>query len=93
MAGLTSRVSSPADGHPGRAHRAAGALLAVLAAFVALPSANYLVFAGIPFDSLPQYLVLVALAPFAVWPWLRHCMRPAGPGRRPGATVRPPVVV
>ena len=51
---------------------AAGALLVALAAFVALPSANYLVFAGIPFDSLPQYLVLVALAPFAVWPWLRR---------------------
>ena len=52
MAGLTSRVSSPADGPAGRAHRAAAALLAALAAFVALPSANYLVFAGVPFDSL-----------------------------------------
>lgn len=72
MAGLTSRVSSPADGHPGRARRAAGVLLAALGAFVALPSANYLVFAGIPFDSLPQYLVLLALAPVAVWPWLRR---------------------
>ena len=72
MAGLTSRVSSPADGPAGRAHRAAAALLAALAAFVALPSANYLVFAGVPFDSLPQYLVLVALAPVAVWPWLRR---------------------
>lgn len=60
MAGLTSRVSSPAG------------LLAALAAFVALPSANYLVFAGVPFDSLPQYLVLAALAPVAVWPWLRR---------------------
>lgn len=56
----------------GNRRRAAMALLVALACFITLPSANYLAFAGIPFDSLPQYLLLVALLPLFAWPWLRR---------------------
>ena len=52
--------------------RVAGIRLTILAAFVALPAANYHTFDGIPFDSLPEYLLLLATAPIVGWPWLRR---------------------
>jgi hypothetical protein len=57
--------------------RFASTRLAILAAFVALPAANYHEFDGIPFDSLPEYLLLLAIAPIVVWPWLRQRWRSA----------------
>ena len=51
--------------------RAALAFLGALACLVVLPAANYVAFAGIPFDSLPQYLLLLAFLPVIAWPWLR----------------------
>jgi len=43
----------------------------MLAAFVLLLSASYHEFNGIPLDSLPTYLLLLAVAPILGWPWLR----------------------
>ncbi len=54
-----------------RNDRLAGIRLAILAAFVVLPAANYHEFNGIPLDSLPKYLFLLAIAPIVGWPWLR----------------------
>lgn len=51
--------------------RAALALLGALTCFVVLPAANYVTFAGVPFDSLPQYVLLLAFLPVVAWPWLR----------------------
>lgn len=51
--------------------RAALALLGALTCFVVLPAANYVTFAGVPFDSLPQYILLLACLPIVAWPWLR----------------------
>lgn len=59
------------DGVTDNRHLAA-ALLGASAVFLVLPAANYVTFAGIPFDSLPQYLCLLALAPIVIWPWLRR---------------------
>lgn len=51
--------------------RAALALLGALTCFVVLPAANFVTFAGVPFDSLPQYVLLLACLPIVAWPWLR----------------------
>ena len=48
-----------------------GIRLAILAAFVLLPSGSYHEFNGVPLDSLPTYLLLLAVAPILGWPWLR----------------------
>ena len=55
----------------------------LLACFIVLPAANYVTFAGIPFDSLPQYVLLLAFVPIVIWPWLRDswCARWPGAGR------------
>lgn len=50
-----------------RRDRFAGIRLTILAAFVALPAANYHTFDGIPLDSLPEYLLLLATAPIVAW--------------------------
>ena len=47
-------------------------LLLLLAAVLLLPSANYHALSGIPLDSLPEYLGLLALSPVIAWPWLRN---------------------
>ena len=72
MMGLMSRIASLASIPAYCRQCAAMVLLVTLTGLVALPSANYLTFAGIPFNSLPQYLLLVALLPVVAWPWLRR---------------------
>ncbi len=47
-------------------------LLGLLAIFLIAPSAPYHEFTGLPLDSLPQYLGLLALLPIVAWPWLRR---------------------
>ena len=47
-------------------------VLMLLVGLFALPSVNYLMFSGLPFDSLPQYIVLLAVMPLLLWPWLRR---------------------
>ena len=49
--------------------------LALLAAFFAMPSANYHTFSGIPFNSLPEYVGFLALFLIVVWPSLREQWR------------------
>jgi len=59
-------------------------LLLLLAAVLLLPSANYHELSGIPLDSLPEYVGLLALLPVIAWPWLRnqwHAMVRTWPAR------------
>ena len=57
-------------------------VLALLMALLLMPSANYHQFSGLPLNSLPEFLGLVALLPLTIWPWLRDQWRTAM-SRRP----------
>ena len=58
-------------------------LLALLMALLLMPSANYHQFSGLPLNSLPEFLGLVALFPVIIWPWLRAQWRSAISSRPP----------
>ena len=68
---LTARLRPPRGDPDAGRRRAALALLGALACFVVLPAANYVSFAGVPFASLPQYVLLLAFLPIVAWSWLR----------------------